>query len=518
MVSCFEDNEQKKQSKALVKKSSSLKLLFSIVHSTGAIQVEIPRDPTRYNFISAVAEFVANDGSMLEKRLIESENGNPLFNFLTLENASPEQHVEHIFYRWRVFSFCQGDTFSSWRTEPFTMFHPHGRYYIPPPVDKEAAIREQDNWRERDRLSQSLRNERKQAHGTESSRRGYVTGRQLEIARSARRKGGRKHTDGRGKLSAEALDEFDTLINRNLSLSRESICRAMAFCFEKSAAAKEISSLLKKAIEDEHPSVTLDMKIARLYLLSDVLFNSQQTGVKNAFIYRTQIEKMAPDIFFCLGKTRDRAGRITMNKLRKAVSTVLGAWTDWSVYDPAFIDDLDARFQGQEIKPAEVPPNVAMDLQIPMRNDNEDYVQNSENLQHTTTAPHTYGNWKQVDENLHSKNEDPGTGDQPGGETISDIDGVQGDLSTRSKCPPADNNVLDGDPVDEEEIDRETNHECIDNDLRIGSGDHGFEAVAGSDDVDGQALIEGDIDGELVHGEDLDGEYLEGEDLDGDPL
>ena len=40
---------------------------------------------------------------------------------------------------------------------------------------------------------------------------------------------------------------------------------------------------------------------------------------------------------------------MTLNKLRKAVSSVLSAWTNWSVYDITFIDELECKFEGREL-------------------------------------------------------------------------------------------------------------------------------------------------------------------------
>merc|ERR1712176_596987 len=128
----------------------------------------------------------------------------------------------------------------------------------------------------------------------------------------------------------------------------------MSFCFDNCMAAREVSDLLKEALLDESDYVTNDMRIARLYLLSDILFNSQQPGVRNAFMYRTTIESMAVDVFRELGKVVRRkerkSGRITVNKLRKAVSAVLGAWTEWGVYNATFVDELEAHFEGREVK------------------------------------------------------------------------------------------------------------------------------------------------------------------------
>lgn len=35
------------------------------------------------------------------------------------------------YYRWRVYSLCQGDTLTNWRIEPFQM-NPNGFIWFPP--------------------------------------------------------------------------------------------------------------------------------------------------------------------------------------------------------------------------------------------------------------------------------------------------------------------------------------------------------------------------------------------------
>jgi U2-associated protein SR140 len=329
------------------------------MHLAEAIRVELPSDTNRFHFISTVASYVARDGSSLERALIQSEAGNPIFNFLTLSNAIEHQRKEYIFYRWRVYSFCQGDRYSEWRTEPFVMFHPKGRFWIPPPLKKDLVERRIQPSREKSKTTTC----RQEDPTSNPEKQDFLTGRQFERAMGQLRKGNRRgiKADGRDSLTTNDLEHFGLLVRKKLSISRESICRAMAFCFEKSASAKEIVPLLKEALLDEKPSTTVDHRIARLYLISDILFNSQQPGVKNAFMYRDALEKMAPEIFTALGKHGgNNVGRMTMNKLRNAVSSVLGAWTEWSVYNPAFLDELEARFDGREVK--ETPAVEANDV------------------------------------------------------------------------------------------------------------------------------------------------------------
>ena len=110
------------------------------------IQVELPVGSERFHFISRVAKFVAENGSKAERRLKDKEFANPAFRFLIYNSASnPEQKREHVFYRWRVYSFTQGDSYSEWRTKPFQMFEPHGQTWIPPPIhNKESDISRQN--------------------------------------------------------------------------------------------------------------------------------------------------------------------------------------------------------------------------------------------------------------------------------------------------------------------------------------------------------------------------------------
>ena len=129
-------------------------------HLADAIKVKTPSDPERFRFISTVASFVATDGSQLERKVIEAEVNNPDYGFVQHNGSSTGiQRDEHIFYRCRVYAFCQGDTFSNWRTEPFVMFHPNGRFWVPPPLDRAASSLEKEREAER---SQSIRRQKDQ--------------------------------------------------------------------------------------------------------------------------------------------------------------------------------------------------------------------------------------------------------------------------------------------------------------------------------------------------------------------
>ena len=66
-----------------------------------------------------------------------------------------------------------------------------------------------------------------------------------------------------------------------------------------------------------------------------------------------------------------------MNKVRKAVSAVLGAWTEWGVYNATFVDELEHHFDGREIKKdimPELDANTEKSTELESTKDEEDVV------------------------------------------------------------------------------------------------------------------------------------------------
>lgn len=435
------------KSNLLPVKESAIPPYDAAIHATDAIHVIPPADPYRRKFITTVASFIAKDGSLLERKIAERESNNPKFSFLTNKRSvlqtEEEYQQELIFYRWRVYAFTQSDGFDHWRTQPFVMFQPNGRFWIPPALDKHAAAKEvaEAKLKEADILS------RKEERKKLNEQRQFMTGRQLEHAKFG---GISSASEGAAKLNEWEMAKFDELFRKKLCQSRESICNAMAFCFEKSGASKQISDLLKEALLEDGHEISPETRIARLFLLSDVLFNSQQPGVRNAYRYRDSIEQMAPEIFESLGKHgKGSAGRMTMNKLNNAVSSVLSAWANWSVYNPIFLDELRARFDGKE---------------MPLPN-NDDSTNGSQlPLPETDVVMSDAAQPGEAAENQEFANKTLRKGDW------SEAQDVVGDAT-----------LGDGDIIDE--------------------------------DVDGEALEDDDLDGEALSDDDLDGEALDDNDL-----
>jgi len=444
-----------------------------------AIRVKIPADQMRAHFISAVASFVAKDGSTLERALLERERGNPKFSFMQWPASTDDDGTaEHIYYKWRVYAYCQGDTFYKWRTEPFLMTHRSGRAWIPPPLDQEAARLEEEAERAREEAIERQKEERK----LRNAKRDYMTGRQLEQLR----KGG---PDGGAKLEPADLNELNRLFRDRLCANREAICEAMAFCFEQSGAARQISSVLEELLVEPGPRVSVETRVARLYLLSDILFNSQQPGVKNAFLYRDAIERMAPKVFESLGKHGGgKLGRMTMNKLISAVRTVLNAWADWGVFNPTFLEELFARFEGREIPDNSADTtsleNVVDDVKVAEEGD--DAANNSKADQPVRAI--AQGTWKTVSQDTETEIER--TSGEPSRKDTSDAEEADGE-------PIEESDDADGEPLGD----------------KSDAEDADGEPLEEFDDADGEPLEE------ASDAEESDGEPLqEGEEADGEPL
>jgi len=286
---------------SILKKQKFRQENIEMIDLENAVKVLIPKDSERERFITNVASLVAMDGPSTESRILEERRNDEEYSFLAQTYHEDETtREEHQFYRWRVYSFRKGEARYNWRTEPFQMV-PDARAWIPPK-----------------RHDESLRSDRD-----------------------------RRAVDGNQKLSASELEEFQNFTRHKLCTSRKAICAAMAFCFEHSGCSTQIGKMLRDLLLDKQCSV--EIRVSRIYLLSDILFNSQQPGVKNAFRYRDAIEKMAPSVFNDLGQHDKTMGRMRRQKLQVAVHSVLSAWTNWSVFDTSFLSELEARFEGREI-------------------------------------------------------------------------------------------------------------------------------------------------------------------------
>ena len=116
---------------------------------------------------------------------------------------------------------------------------------------------------------------------------------------SSSRKESRYQYETKGMLSDSQRDKFEDLL-RNLAPERNKIMNAMIYCIDHAEAAEEIIDCIAESLSiTETP---LYKKIARLYLISDILHNCT-AKVTNASFYRkgfqTRLEQVFHDIHDC---------------------------------------------------------------------------------------------------------------------------------------------------------------------------------------------------------------------------
>lgn len=243
-----------------------------------------------------MVEFVIREGPMFEAMIMNREINNPMFRFL-FENYSPA----HTYYRWKLYSILQGDGQKEWHTEDFRMFK-GGSVWRPPPINP---------W------TQGMPDELIEAEERQEPR--------------------------RGSLSNSQRDRLEDLL-RNISPERIKVAEAMVFCIEHAEAAEEICDCISESLSILQTPA--NKKIARLYLISDILHNC---GVKvtNATIYRKAFETRLLDIFNEVHQAyKQFDSRLKAEGFKVRVMRMFRAWEDWAVYPRDFLVKLQNTFLG----------------------------------------------------------------------------------------------------------------------------------------------------------------------------
>ena len=240
--------------------------------------------------IDRLAKYVVDNGKLFEEKVMEKERGNEEFNFL-FDYKSPN----HRYYKWRVFSLTNGDTLEAWATETFVM---NDARWIPP----------------------------------NPKRRPVYTGKESDAS---------KEPTDPDSLKPGDREDFEELL-QTLTLERSDIQEGMMFALEHADSAKEVANILTDALTLSDTPVT--MKVARLFLMSDILHNCG-APVKNASAYRIEFQQKLPRVFESLEKTlKDVDSRITREAFKKRVAAVLTAWGDWFLFGEEFLKGLELTF------------------------------------------------------------------------------------------------------------------------------------------------------------------------------
>ncbi|KYN39177.1 hypothetical protein ALC56_06603 [Trachymyrmex septentrionalis] len=280
---------------------------FEKVLQNAVVKVVIPTERNLVMLIHRMVEFVIREGPMFEAMIMNRELNNPMFRFL-FENYSPA----HTYYRWKLYSILQGDVQKEWRIEDFRMFK-GGSVWRPPPINP------------------------------------WTQGMPDELIEMEERQEPR-----RGSLSNSQRDRLEDLL-RNISPERIKVAEAMVFCIEHAEAAEEICDCISESLSILQTPV--NKKIARLYLISDILHNC---GVKvtNATIYRKAFETRLLDIFNEVHQAyKQFDSRLKAEGFKVRVMRMFRAWEDWAVYPRDFLVKLQNTFLGLVLMDEPEPEN-----------------------------------------------------------------------------------------------------------------------------------------------------------------
>lgn len=289
---------------------------FEKTLSHAIVKVVIPTERNLLCIIHRMIEFVVREGPMFEAMIMNREISNPMFRFL-FENQSPA----HVYYRWKLYSILQGDSPTRWRTIDFRMFK-NGSFWRPPPlnpylqeISEETEARVEENVK-------------------------------------------------KGQLKEDQRDKLEELL-RGLTPRKNDVGDAMVFCLNHAEAAEEIVECIAESLSIL--KTPLPKKIARLYLVSDVLYNSS-AKVANASYYRKYFECKLCQIFANLNATyKSIQGHLQSENFKQRVMGCFRAWEDWTVYPDPFLIKLQNIFLGlvdleEESKELCKPQNIYLGL------------------------------------------------------------------------------------------------------------------------------------------------------------
>uniref|UniRef100_A0AAR2KDW5 U2 snRNP-associated SURP motif-containing protein n=1 Tax=Pygocentrus nattereri TaxID=42514 RepID=A0AAR2KDW5_PYGNA len=264
---------------------------FEKTLSQAIVKVVIPTERNLLCLIHRMIEFVVREGPMFEAMIMNREINNPLYRFL-FENQSPA----HVYYRWKLYSILQ---VTGLRQTPLklTSFGLVFREKIWVPIDFQCLLA-------------SLIFE--PSHFNPVSR-------------------------------CRERDKLEEVL-RGLTPRRSDVAEAMLFCLTHADAAEEIVECIAESLSIL--KTPLPKKIARLYLVSDVLYNSS-AKVSNASYYRKFFEAKLCQIFSDLNATfKTIQGHLQSEHFKQRVMSCFRAWEDWAVYPDPFLIKLQNIFLG----------------------------------------------------------------------------------------------------------------------------------------------------------------------------
>ncbi|XP_060587326.1 U2 snRNP-associated SURP motif-containing protein-like [Ruditapes philippinarum] len=274
------------------------------------VKVVIPTERNLLCVIHRMVEFVVREGPMFEAMIMNREISNPLFKFL-FDNQSPA----HVYYRWKLFSILNGDQPYKWRLEEFRMFR-GGSYWKPPPMNP---------------YTQGMPEE-------------LVEPGDLDIIPEVKEKEEFEQPQlKKGKLTDSQRDRLEDML-RELTPERQKVGDGMVWCLDHADSAEEVVECITESLSILQTPIP--KKIARLFLVSDILFNSS-AKVPNASFFRKQFQRKLPEIFQDVHETYENIdGRLKAEQFKQKVMLCFRAWEDWAIYPNEYLINLQNIFLG----------------------------------------------------------------------------------------------------------------------------------------------------------------------------
>lgn len=269
------------------------------------VKVTIPLNKRVLTVVNRMVEFVAREGPLFEAMIMNKELQNPIYQFL-FDNKSPV----HTYYRWKLYSILHGEGQKSWSNKSFRMFK-GGSVWIPPTARDFT-----------EGMPESL----------------LLTSQKAEKA----------------LLSDSQMNRLMHYL-QTMNTSRSSIAQVMIFSLNHKDAFADIMSVIADAFRNTATKAT--KKVARLYLVSDILYNcTVRNASKSDPNYNNALIEIKNYIIEIFENLRNTCENIKQNgdqeQFKLRVGKVLKSWDMWKLYPPEFLDKLENTFSPKDVKAA----------------------------------------------------------------------------------------------------------------------------------------------------------------------
>ncbi|CAG5094587.1 Oidioi.mRNA.OKI2018_I69.XSR.g13687.t1.cds [Oikopleura dioica] len=316
------------------------------------VRVVIPNDAALTRLINRTVEFVVKQGPMFEAMLMDKEANNPMFQFLY-----DFQCPAHSYYRWRLYSILNGESFTFWRTNRFKLYA-GGPWWKPPILpfithgmpDSDEDDFDSDPRDSRPGFAPIGRNSVSQFD--DEPRAGLGASREPELAPrsdwdpidNSKNDYQKEKKEESSKMSSVYRNEFDSALN-TLTPVRDLVGDLMALCIDQVDHAQEITeAIIESVMADE---CSLDQRLGRIYLISDILYNG--SAAPKASKYRILFDQHLEKIFEKMHSVHSAIKTpFVADQFKNRIKTLFQAWTAWSLFTNETLIKLHNIFMGIE--------------------------------------------------------------------------------------------------------------------------------------------------------------------------